>query len=275
MRNLSPSLRFFAPLAVIALALALLATPGAVLAQEDTPQPTPTAGEDGRILYTVQAGDSQFAIAARFGIDLTTLQTINNWTGDEVLQEGQVILLGLASDQVEPTATPAPEDNVVATVTSEAPPAEAGTGTICVLLFDDVNGDAMRQETEFGIADGQASINERTGLASHSAATLSGLDDAGDPQRTCFEDLPLGEYTISVAIPDGYNPTTSPNITIQIAAGQTQDINFGAQVSTEGGFNVLSPEEGGRSPLMGLLGVVLLLAGGGLGFYTLRMGRRR
>src|SRR5690606_17130863 len=105
MRNLSPSLRFFAPLAVIALALALLATPGAVLAQEDTPQPTPTAGEDGRILYTVQAGDSQFAIAARFGIDLTTLQTINNWTGDEVLQEGQVILLGLASDQVEPTAT--------------------------------------------------------------------------------------------------------------------------------------------------------------------------
>ncbi|MCW5877897.1 MAG: LysM peptidoglycan-binding domain-containing protein [Anaerolineales bacterium] len=242
------------------------------LSQQATPQPLPPAGEDGRILYTVQAGDSPWAISARFGIPLQTLQSLNNWGPDAVVAEGQVILLGLAE---EPTATTDPQDSVVATATPEGPLDNPGTGVICVLLFDDVNGDAMRQETEFGISGGQASVSERTGLASRTLATQSGLDENGEPARSCFEDLPLGEYTISVAIPDGYNPTTAPNITIQIAPGQTQDINFGAQQSSSGGFNVLSPEEGGRSPLMGLLGIVLLLAGGGLGFYTLQLGRRR
>lgn len=238
-------------------------------ALQGTTEPTPTPGTDGRILYTVLAGDTQWGIAAKFGMPVESLQNLNGWTGDEVLVEGQTILLGLASQ--EPTPTVGPEGDVVATVT----PQTVGTGSICVLLFDDVNGDAMRQETEFGIASGQASVNERTGLASRSEATQSGLDADGEPVRTCFADLPLGEYTVSVAIPDGYNPTTAPNTTIQIAAGQTQNINFGAQAKAISGLNPLSPEEGGRSPMMGLFGIVLLLGGAGLGFYTFQLSRKR
>lgn len=228
----------------------------------------PTAGPDGRILYTALANDTQWGIAAQFGMALSDLQNLNGWTGNEILGEGQVVLLGLASLQ-QPTATVGPTSEVVATLTPEAP----GTGSICVLLFDDVNGDAMRQETEFGIAGGQANVNERTGLASRTAATEATLDAEGDPVRTCFEDLPVGEYTISVAIPEGYNPTTAPNITIQISPGQTQEINFGAQVSSSSSFNLLSPEEGRPSPVMGLLGIVLLLSGAGLGIYTLQIRR--
>lgn len=235
-----------------------------------TAMPMPPAGADGRILYTVLAGESQWSIAAKFGIPIQELQNLNSWSGQETLTEGQVILLGLSS-QTTATATLGPESEVVATSTPE----NVGTGAICVLLFDDINGDALRQDTEVGIAGGQASISERTGLASQNATTQSGFDADAEPIRTCFEALPLGEYTISVAIPDGYNPTTNPSSTIQIAAGQTQDINFGAQVGSSSGFNALSPEEGGRSPLMGLLGVVMLLGGAGLGFYTLQLRRRR
>lgn len=234
-----------------------------------TAMPTPTAGADGRILYTVVAGDSQWSIAAKFGIPIQTLQNLNGWSGQETLAEGQVILLGLASDQA-PTATTGPEGDVVATSTPES----TGTGTICVLLFDDINGDAMRQETEFGIAGGQASVSERTGLASRNATTEAALDADAEPVRTCFDSLPIGEYTITVAIPDGYNPTTNPSSTLQIAPGQTQDINFGAQVGTPTGANPFSTEEGGRSPLMGLLGIVLLIGGAGLGFYTMQLRRR-
>jgi uncharacterized protein (DUF2141 family) len=248
----------------------LLSFPGTAFGStlQATPQEMPAPGPDGRILYTVLANDTAWGIAAKFGMELTTLQNLNGWGSDDVVIEGQVILLGVVSQQ-EATPTAGPTSEVVATLTPETP----GTGSICVLLFDDVNGDAMRQETEFGIAGGQASVNERTGLASRTAATEAALDAEGDPVRTCFEELPLGEYTISIAIPDGYNPTTAPNITIQISPGQTQEINFGAQVSTGGGGSLLATEEGQPSPMMGLLGILLLLGGAGLGFYTLQIRR--
>ena len=232
-------------------------------------EPTPTPGADGRILYTVVAGDSQFGIAEKFGIDINTLRLLNNWTADTPVIEGQVILLGVAGQ--EATATPAPTSEVVATVTEQAP----GSGMICVLLFDDVNGDALRQETEFGIAGGAASVSERTGLASRTGTTLAELDADGAPIPVCFEELPLGEYTVSVAAPQGYNATTAQSATIQLSPGDATTLNFGAQAGSSSSLDSLSPEEGGRSPLMGLLGIVLLLSGAGLGFYTWQMSRRR
>lgn len=258
-------------LAVLLFAAGILTTAPAAAgpALQETPQATPTAGADGRILYMVLAGDTQWGIAAKFGIVLQTLQSLNGWNGDEVVVEGQMVLLGLASEQ-QATPTLGPTSEVVATLTPET----GGAGSICVLLFDDLNGDAVRQETEFGIAGGQANVNERSGLASRTAATEAALDVDGEPVRTCFPDLPLGEYTISVAIPDGYNPTTAPSITIQVAAGQTQDINFGAQASSSSNFNSLSPDEGRPSPIMGLFGVLLLISGAGLGIYTLQLRRR-
>jgi len=270
MKFLRPRLGVALTAALLLLAVWTLSAPGTALgsAFQATPQPTPTAGADGRILYTVQVNDTPWGIAAQFGMELTTLQNLNGWGSDAVVVPGQVVLLGTVSQQ-EPTATAGPTTEVVATLTPETP----GTGSICVLLFDDVNGDATRQETEFGIAGGQANVNERTGLASRTAATESALDADGEPVRTCFEELPLGEYTVSVAIPEGYNPTTAPNITIQIAPGQTQEINFGAQASSSSGLS-LSTDEGRPSPVMGLLGILLLLGGAGLGFYTLQIRRR-
>jgi len=231
-------------------------------------QPTPTPGADGRILYTVVAEDTQIGISEKFGLDLNTLRQLNNWTADTLVIEGEVILLGVAGQ--EATATVAPTSEVVATVTEQTP----GTGMICVLLFDDVNGDALRQETEFGIANGQASVSERTGLASRTGTTLAEVDADGAPVPACFDQLPLGEYTVSVAAPQGYNPTTAQSSTIQLSPGNATTLNFGAQAGSSSG-GALTPEEGGRSPLMGLLGVVLLLSGAGLGFYTWQMSRQR
>lgn len=237
---------------------------------QSTPFPTPTAGQDGRILYTVQAGDSAWLISAKFNIDINQLRILNNWAPDEVLVEGQIVLLGLASRE-EPT----PQETAQPEVTAEITPESPGSGTLCVLLFEDVNGDALRQETEFGIATGAVSVSERTGLASQTASTLDVVDAEGDPLLSCFEDLPLGEYTVSVAAPEGYNPTTAQSATLALSAGDETTLNFGAQLSSEAQAARLSPEEGGRSPLMGLLGIVLLLSGLGLGAYTWQLARRR
>ncbi|MEX1071561.1 MAG: LysM peptidoglycan-binding domain-containing protein [Anaerolineales bacterium] len=270
-KNITPILTLTGLFVLLALSWSLV-TPALASAPalQATLQPTPTPGADGRILYTVLAGDSPLLIAEKFGLDYQQLRILNNWGENEVLVEGQVILLGLGS-QGTATAVVGPTSDLVATITPETP----GTGAICVLLFNDVNGDALRQDTELGIADGAASISERTGLASRTGVTVSILDVDGVPEPTCFTDLPVGEYTVSAAAPEGYNPTTTQSSTIQLHPGDQTTLNFGAQASSSSGLGGLSPEEGGRSPLMGLLGIVLILGGAGLGAYTWQMARRR
>jgi hypothetical protein len=146
---------------------------------------------------------------------------------------------------------------------------------ICALLFDDVNGDALRQESEFGIAAGAVSVSQRAGQASETGTTGDEIDADDEPVPLCFDDLPTGEYTISVAAPSGYNPTTAQTATLELKAGDETRLNFGAQLGSAAQSAILTPEEGGRSPLMGLLGFVLLLSGAGLGVYTWQMARRR
>lgn len=264
-RKLLPFAAFFALIFLSFINVPTVASPHF----QATPFPTSTPLQDGRILYVVQIGDSQWLIAAKFALDIDQLRLLNNWSADEPLIEGQVILLGLAERE---TATPSPEPG--ADVTPVGTPEDEGTATICVLLYDDVNGDALRQETEFGIAGGAVSISERSGLASSSAATSDQVDADDDPILSCFEELPPGEYTVSVAAPEGLNPTTEQSVTLNVNAGDIATLNFGSQLSSAAQNAELSPEEGGRSPLMGLLGLVLLLSGAGLGLYTWQVARR-
>ena len=108
-----------------------LAAPQAQL----TPFPTPTAGPDGRILYTVQSGDSLWRIAAVAGIPLDELRALNNLGPDDIIAPGQKILLGLGGPAGQlPTQGPAP------TATSELPTPTpgVGTGALCILLYEDV-----------------------------------------------------------------------------------------------------------------------------------------
>jgi hypothetical protein len=264
-RKIIPIALFFAFVSLSFLRVSVDASPNL----QATPFPTATPLQDGRILYVVQTGDSQWLIAAKFDLDIDQLRLLNNWGPDEALIEGQVILLGLAQ-QEEASATPEPN----AAQTPVGTPEDEGTATICVLLYDDVNGDALRQESEFGISGGAVSISERTGLASNSAATTEEIDADDDPVLSCFEELPPGEYTVSVAAPEGLNPTTEHSVTLELSAGDVVTLNFGAQISSSALSAELSPEEGGRSPLMGLLGIVLLLSGLGLGVYTWQLTRR-
>lgn len=237
---------------------------------QQTLEPSPTAGPDGRIIYTVLPGDSPWLISAKFGIPYTDLLALNGWGANEVLQPGQEVLLGLGGpvDATQPPAiTPIP--------VTEGPTPTLGPGTaeVCILLFDDANGDALRQDSEGSIAGGAVSLSERTGLYSSSDPTLSGFDDDGLPLRVCYDTLPEGEYSISVAVPEGYNPTTQMDISFPLNAGDESTLNFGAQLSSQAAAANPSVEEGGRSPLLGVIGIALLLAGIGLGIFSTRMGR--
>jgi hypothetical protein len=72
-----------------------------------------------------------------------------------------------------------------------------------------------------------------------------------------------------VAAPEGYNRTTVLNKTLRLEAGQTTQLAFGAQANSElQAETALIPDSPRKSPLMGIIGGVLLAAGIGLGMYA-------
>lgn len=253
--------------------LSVLSTPASAAPQAQlTPFPTPTPAADGRIMYTVQAGDTLWRIAAVTEMSMDEIRQLNGLAPDEVIQEGQLLLLGVAEAAPVEGATAEPgEAGAAASPTPTLAEGETqDTAVICVLLYEDLNGDALRQETENGIEGGEASVTERTGAYSDKKSTAAGADPV------CFEDdLPVGNYIVTMAIPDGYNATTSLSVDFELMAGDTTYLNFGAQKTAEAEQEAPLLAESGRATLFGILGVGLLLAGIGAGVYSIRLARQR
>lgn len=252
------TLCLFLGLSVLSLTIPSMAAPVLQL----TPFPTPTPGPDGRILYVVQEGDTLLRISLIAGVPVDELRGLNNLTGDTITV-GQELLLGLGGpSQVTPTPGPSPTPTPVL----PTPSPEAGSGSICLLLFEDRNGDSIRQDEEISIPNGAVSINNRSGSVSLTTATQSGLE------YDCYEDLPEDEYTITVAIPEGYNPTTPSTFAVQLQAGDITYLSFGAQVNSEvQGASPAAPVEQSRSPVWGIIGGLFLLAGIGVALFASRL----
>lgn len=229
---------------------------------------TATPGPDGRILYTVVADDTCSLVALKHGIGVPQLRQFNTRLDENcTLTIGQQLVVGLAV-QDAPTAGPAP---TLLPATATATPV-SGTTEVCVLLFDDGNGDALRQETEFGIDGGAVSLTNLNGSYSEQQPTTSAVDpDLLEPVRTCFLDVPGGQYNISVAVPDTYNPTMLLSYNLTVKAGDRASVDFGAQSKTVTAGDTENIEEGGgRSSVLGIFGLLLLLGGVGLGYYAYR-----
>ncbi|MES0361850.1 MAG: LysM peptidoglycan-binding domain-containing protein [Anaerolineales bacterium] len=242
--------------------LPALASPSA----QFTPFPTPTPGTDGRILYIVQPNDSWWRIAAVYAIDLNALLGLNDATSETILVEGEEVLLGFGGPaEITPTFGPSP------TPTSRlpTPTPQPGSGTLCVILYNDINGDSLRQEEEPSIPDGAISVSDQSGEVSLTETTPSGLEPL------CFEELLQGEYNVSVAVPDGYNATTVLTYVLVLDPGTETILDFGAQVSSAVVAETTTPGGSSRSLILGVAGGLLLLGGIGLVIYAALIGRTR
>jgi hypothetical protein len=143
-----------------------------------------------------------------------------------------------------------------------------------VLLYEDLNGDSIRQEEEPSLPGGAISINDRFGDVSLTAETPSGGISENlfpEPEElgfTCFENLDMGEYNVTVASPSGYNATTPLSKAVLVNSDEEVLLDFGAQPNSETLARAplsLGPD---RSPILGILGALILLLGTGLGIYT-------
>ncbi len=233
-------------------------------AQALTPFPTPTPGEDGRILYVVQPGDTLWRVAAISGLTVDELRELNNLDPDETIVPGQTLLLGFAGPAL-PTPTPGP--TATPTPLLPTPTPEPGVGDICVMLYLDQNGNALYdEEGEPLLAEGAVGLTNRQGTVSLTATT-------SDKEPVCFEKVPEGEYNLTMAVPSGYNPTTALSVPVTLQAGDTMYVSFGAQ-KAEGVPDAAAtpPPSQSRSPILGLLGLLLIGAGLGLWWFSRRMG---
>jgi hypothetical protein len=244
--------------------------PAAASPVQQVAYPSPTPGPDGRIIYIVKAGETCTQISLLYGDSVEYIRTTNLLDENCTLREGQALMIGVGTASggsptpgASPTATP-----VLPTVT----PGVGGTAQVCVLVYDDANGDALRQATEGAIAGAAISLTSSDGTYSQTLTSVIN-PDATVYQGMCFANVPPGKFTVSVAAPDGYNPTMNLTASLDIKAGDVDYVNFGAQ--PKGVTVATTTEAKGPSPLLGVIGAALLLGGIGMGAYTWRMLRKK
>jgi hypothetical protein len=248
---------FFLLLATASL-VPVLSTQTNVSAQAQLP--TPTAQPDGRIIYIAQPGDSWWIIAVKNNTSEDALYQLNNTTPDDPIVEGQKVLIGIVTPTEVPTAAPfTPTPNILT-------PVVHGSGEICAVLFDDVNGNSSHETDEPFLANGAISIVDTTGQINKTGATTAG------PDPICFADMPEGDYNLSVAIPEGFNATTSMNAPLKLLAGDKSTMNFGAQSKTAA-VGETGNTSSGRNPVVAIVGGIFILGGIGVGIYFLRQRR--
>ncbi len=229
-----------------------------------TPFPTPTPGADGVIRYKVQPGDTLWRVAAVAGISVDELRALNNLQPDQLIRPGDILVLGVAGP-AQPT--PTLQNGETPPTPTPTPTPSPGAGTLCVLLYDDRNGNGLYDEDqERLLADGAVSLNNR-------AERLSRTGETNGKEAVCFEDLPQGDYLVTMGVPPGYNPTTATTVRVALQAGDTGYVSFGAQRAKPAAPEQQPPQK--KSPLLGLLGLLLIAGAVALWFFAARQMRSR
>jgi SdrD B-like domain/LysM domain len=234
-----------------------------------SPYPSPTPGPDGRIIYIVKAGDTCEQISLMYGVSLDYLRNTNQLDANCSLREGQKLMLGVGGPS---SSSPTPGPSPVPTVAlPTATPVAGGLAEVCVLVYNDVNGDGLRQTTERAIPGAAISLTSLDGSYSETLTTVIN-PDATAYQGMCFANVPMGKYNVSAAAPDGFNPTIDLTSSIDVTAGDIVYIDYGAQAKTLSNTNI---PQNKPLPLLGIVGVIFLLAGIGVGVYVWSLMRRK
>ncbi len=252
---------------------------------------TATPNSDGQIIYVVQANDTLWSVAAVHGLTVDELKALNGLTGD-IISVGQSLIVAQGTATTDPTATaeagatsdpaqPTTEGAATADPASTTDPVEAtpeievtatpvGTGLVCALIWDDANGNGVRDANETLVLGGLLTVVD---ISTGQQVQAHTTNDAAQPH--CFEEVPAGEYTVSSAPPANYNLTTPGARTLGVAAGSTSFLEFGIQPSaaqaeaTPAGSNRVL-----RTAVLGAGGIMfLLLAAGVAGFLFMRRPR--
>jgi len=228
---------------------------------------TATPNAEGEIIYTVQEGDNCTIIYLLTNVSIETLISLNNLDEDCSVYPGEQLVIATVAPATATPEGPTPTP----TMSPPTPTPFNGNATVCVVLYEDLNGNQKRSEDEFYMAGGVANLNNREGTFSETVETFSGdpaLYEVED--LPCFQNVPEGEYNLSMGIPNDYNATTSLNYPLSVTAGDTVIVDFGAQPGSAAATNEDPNPSANRSPLLLAAGFLLLAGGLALAFFFIR-----
>ncbi|MFM1993939.1 MAG: hypothetical protein RL537_628 [Actinomycetota bacterium] len=120
-------------------------TPSPTTSPTATPTPTPTQSANPST-YRVVSGDTLFGIARRFGVSVSSIQSLNNMGTSTTLRVGQVL-------QIPSKSNPAPSPTPTPTPTPTATPTPTPTPTPTVSSYTVKSGDTLlRIASTFGVS---------------------------------------------------------------------------------------------------------------------------
>lgn len=223
---------------------------------------TPLPG--GEVWYTVQAGDTLGRIAYYHQTTVDEIKRLNSLTSN-LIYANQKLLVKLVTPEPTPTESPLPASTPSSTpsFTPElaqqptntlapfAPPTDYGQ--LCVVAYNDANRNAIN--------DDEPSLAEVRVTLSVGSTPLDGYVTTGGETTYCFPQMPQGNYTVSVAAPAGYTPTTASEASVQLQSGNLVTLAFGLTAVSE--TAAVSPEStaGGVWIFVGLGAAAILMFG--------------
>ena len=286
------------------------------------PAPKPTPRADGAVVHIVQSGDSVWSLAANYadvmGITpqeaLTVIPDLNN--NPSVIRSGMELIIvppsadgaqAAESTEVDAESTPEPTEEVAETSTegtgvatensnqqkttgegSDSPVADVlpqiSPASICVQVFEDLNGDGQRA------SEGELPMADQAVTLSRAGNTVTTYISDGSADLHCFEDLESDTYQVQIFPTADYLVTSDDSWAVAVASGVMIPVSFGLQMAADevadAGSQVDNSADsstatastnpsGGLSNNMGLIilgvaGILVLLLG--VGVYLLRRG---
>ncbi len=247
------------------------------------PAPTATPLPDGSIVHTVRAGDTLYAIAYDYDVPADQIIALNAISDPGWLIVGQELIISRPGGVIAAAATPETAITPPATLPlpESTPQVQAQTdvpagGKLCVLAFQDVNQDGLKQSEELLLP----------------AVTFTIRGAAGEPARHttngiqepyCLDAL-TGQYQVIAQAAGGYKATLGNAYLLMVDQSGPTNLSVGF-VPDGTASSVSAPEETQTSQesssvqsktsshlplILGITTVVLLLAAGGVGFFVLR-----
>jgi len=253
-----------------------------------------TEQADGSIIHTVHSGESCIGIAYTYasmlGLDqvktleqIYALNNLNNVSCRGIYPGQRIIVRNPTGGSKPPAATEAATDQPASTDSGGGQPqptqqvAEVRPAIICVMAYDDQNGNNLPEPTEPKAAGLTFSVN-------NGASTVGTYTTDGVNEPHCFNNLQPGNYAVSW-VGDGFTGAEQSWQTA-IGEGQTASHNFAVSSGIVGqpppdGGSVSGPgaDSGEGLPLwatalIAAVGVILFLGGLGVAGYFLLMRRR-